>query len=286
MVAMSVELPSLLSPPALMPPAEASGTHLLIIDAQNDFCDVAGAALPVPGASADLDRLARLIREHLPAIDAITLTLDSHYRVDIAHPAFWRTGEGGAVAPFTPIDAGQVRAGRFAPRRVADRPRTLDYLDALQARGRYTHMVWPVHCEMGTWGHNLHAGVAQACAQWEEHHGRQAVRVFKGMNPWAEHYSAIEAEVPLPDDPGTQTHAGLVRRLAASARLLVGGEAGSHCVKATVQDIARHMPAGRIVLLADAMSPVPGFEPQQRAFLAAMGQAGARVERTAGLAWR
>jgi nicotinamidase-related amidase len=32
-------------------------THLLIIDPQNDFMDQPGAALPVTGATADMERL-------------------------------------------------------------------------------------------------------------------------------------------------------------------------------------------------------------------------------------
>ena len=38
--------------------------HLLIIDPQNDFCDLPHAALPVSGANADLMRLAQLIKQH------------------------------------------------------------------------------------------------------------------------------------------------------------------------------------------------------------------------------
>ncbi|MFT4192581.1 MAG: isochorismatase family protein [Comamonas sp.] len=271
---------TLASRPNPNPPAEAHGTHLLVIDAQNDFCDIAGAALPVPGADADLRRLAALIRANLAAIDAITLTLDSHYRIDIAHPGFWRS-PAGAVTPFTAITARQVREGAYGPRRAGDLPRVLAYLDALEAGGRYTHTVWPVHCEIGTWGHNLHAELAAACAEWEDFHGRQALRVFKGMNPWTEHYSAVRAEVPIDDDPHTQTHAALLARLGASGRLLVAGEAGSHCVKATVEDVAEAVDARRIVLLADAMSPVAGFERQQRDFLQALQARGAALRTTA-----
>ena len=35
--------------------------EFLIIDPQNDFSDTPGAALPVPGASADAERLAQLL---------------------------------------------------------------------------------------------------------------------------------------------------------------------------------------------------------------------------------
>ena len=72
-------------------------TQLLVIDPQNDFCDLpashrpAGNApsLPVAGAHADMERLADFIRAQGGQIDAITVTLDSHQRFDIANPDFW-----------------------------------------------------------------------------------------------------------------------------------------------------------------------------------------------------
>ena len=35
---------------------------LLLIDPQNDFCDIDGAALPVSGADADMRRTAALVQ--------------------------------------------------------------------------------------------------------------------------------------------------------------------------------------------------------------------------------
>ena len=78
--------------------------HLLAIDPQNDFCDLPAAwhsrdphsgavtapALPVPGAHADMQRLAAFIRAQGAGIDHITVTLDSHQRYDVGHVA-----EGG-----------------------------------------------------------------------------------------------------------------------------------------------------------------------------------------------
>jgi hypothetical protein len=101
-------------------------------------------------------------------LDQITITLDSHQAYDIAHPAFWQQRDGRAVLPFTPITAAQVRAGDYAPRNAAERERTLQYLDQLEAQGSYTLMVWPLHCEIGSWGHGMHASVLAACRQWQE----------------------------------------------------------------------------------------------------------------------
>ena len=268
--------------------------QLLIIDPQNDFCDLpadwrptvdprqgpVAPALPVSGAHADMLRLAELIRQQSAALSKITITLDSHHRVDIAHPPFWVQGDGSAVGPFTQITADQVRQGLYRPRDEQALPRALAYLDALEANGRYTLMVWPIHCEIGTWGHNVHAAVQQASQAWEDSRLIPVQYVDKGSNPWTEHYSALQAEVPDAGDAGTQLNQDLLARLDDSDLLLIAGQASSHCVKATTEHIADHLPGGRlgrIVLLRDGMSPVTGFEPQAEAFLAAMAQRGLQV---------
>ena len=272
--------------------------HLLVIDPQNDFCDLPDAwrpldpisgkalapALPVPGAHADLQRVAGLIRSAGAGLSDITITLDSHHRVDIAHPPFWTQADGSAVMPFTPITAAQVRAGAYRPREATALPRTLAYLDELEARGRYTLMVWPVHCEIGSWGHGVHAGLHDAYAGWEAERLVNVAKVTKGENTWTEHYSALLAEVPDADDDRTQLNSELLQRLADADCILVAGEAGSHCVKATIEHLAEQLgPDGtrRITLLTDAMSPVAGFESLQQAFLADIQSRGATLATTA-----
>jgi nicotinamidase/pyrazinamidase len=267
--------------------------QLLVIDPQNDFCDlpdaylprdaagaVAKPALPVAGAHADMQRLSNLIRAGGGGMTDITITLDSHQRLDIAHPTFWRQRDGAAVMPFTPITAEQVRAGDFVPRDPLALPRALAYLDELEARGRYTLMVWPIHCEIGTWGHNVHADLRAAYNAWEERALRVVRKVTKGENPWTEHYSAMQAEVPDLDDEHTQLNEDLLASLDRADMILIAGEASSHCVKATTEHIVAHLPSGRpgrITLLTDCMSPVGGFESQHEAFLADMRSRGVHL---------
>jgi nicotinamidase/pyrazinamidase len=268
-----------------------SSTHLVIVDPQNDFCDLPPAhcppspltqsatlpALPVTGAHADMLRLASFIRRAMPRIDDITITLDSHHRLDIAHPTFWQTASAGAVTPFTQITAAQVRAGDFAPRQAGVLPRVLAYLDGLEARGRYTLIVWPVHCEIGSWGHNIHADVRAACNVWEDAHWKQAHKINKGSNPWTEHYSAVMAEVPDENDVGTQLNRDLLASLAMAGTIYIAGEASSHCVKSTTEHLVDNLPADsfqRIVLLSDCMSPVGGFEAMQTSFFETMQKRG------------
>jgi nicotinamidase-related amidase len=271
--------------------------YLLVIDPQNDFCDLpadycpqlpngerAAPALPVAGAHADMQRVANLIERGGRGLTGIGVTLDSHNRVDVAHPTFWMQGDGASVAPFTEIAAADVRAGRYLPRLASALPRVLAYLDALETAGRYRLMVWPVHCEIGTWGQNVHADVRAAYNGWEETSLGIVDKIVKGTNPWTEHYSAVMAEVVDADDPATQLNRPFVERLLRADRVFITGEAGSHCVKATTEHIAEQFGAHgmqRLVLLTDCMSPVAGFEAQYDGFVRDMLARGAQVATSA-----
>lgn len=272
-----------------------SSVQLLVIDPQNDFCDLPADRCPpgmppslaVTGAHQHMQRLAQWLRRESRSIDAITVTLDSHQRFDIGHPGFWVDADGSQVLPFTAITADQVRAAQFLPREPAYLPRVLDYLDALERQGRYTHMVWPVHCELGSWGHGIHADLLAACGAWQLERQRAVTHVLKGMNPFTEHYSALKAEVEDPADPSTALHLPLVKKLAQAGLLVIAGEASSHCVRASVEHLMEHLPAGhaqRLVLLTDCMGPVAGFESAEQAFFSAMLARGVRFATSDALA--
>jgi nicotinamidase/pyrazinamidase len=265
------------------------GVQLLIVDPQNDFMDVAPGgmpALPVPGAAADMERLSHVIDTLADRIAGITVTFDSHHRYHIAHPTFWERPDGGTVAPFTEIRAAQVRSGEFRPRHAAQALRALAYLDELERQGRYVLMVWPVHCELGSWGHNVYPAVRAAYNRWEDLTLGVVQKVSKGSNPYTEHYSALQAEVPDAEDPGSQLNERLIRELDRADTIVIAGEASSHCVRASTEHLADHLPSKRVdklVLLADCMSPVSGFEAQAQEFLRTMARRGATVTTSAEL---
>jgi nicotinamidase-related amidase len=252
---------------------------LLVIDPQNDFLDIPGAALPVPGANADMQRLADWLLAHLEQVQSLTVTLDSHASIGVERTTFWLDAQGQAVPPLTLVSAADLAAGRYRPRHAAQREEARAYVQALEAGGQRQLLVWPVHCVVGTWGHNLHSGLAQAIAAWEMHTGRLCDKVLKGQHPLTEQYSAFRAEVPRTDDVRTQLNLALLNRLAApGGTLLVAGEALSHCVAASVDDMLAQLPPQRLqhtLLLRDCMSPVSGFEAAAEAFL--------QRARTAGL---
>jgi nicotinamidase-related amidase len=269
--------------------------HLLIIDPQNDFCDLPAQALPpdplrpaetlrpalpVAGADADMRRLAAFIERSGQRFAAIHVTLDSHHPLHIANPAWWVDPAGSAPAPFTAITVEDVRAGRWRARDSSLQAHSLAYVEALQAGGRYTLVVWPEHCLIGHWGHNVHAAVAARLDAWERSRLAAIDYVLKGSNPRTEHYSAVAAEVPDPADPGSALNRRLIDALATADEIVVAGEALSHCVAGTVRDIANSLaPADtrRLVLLRDCSSAVGGFESHADQFVRELTARGMRL---------
>ena len=253
---------------------------LLIIDPQNDFCDRQGT-LFVPGAGEDMQRLAGFIRAARGRLAELVVTLDSHPSVAIERPTFLQRADGRPVAPFTQITHAQAAAGEYAPIDSSLLPQVLTYLQALESQGRYKLMVWPVHCVIGAWGHNIHGAVLEAVGEWESQVQRGAFKVLKGQNPLTEQYSAVRAEVPRAEDPRTLTNHELIEKCRPhSGWLLVAGEAASHCVAATLEHLFESFSdreIGRVVLLEDCMSSVTGFESNGKACIDGALARGARA---------
>jgi nicotinamidase-related amidase len=273
--------------------------HLFIVDPQEDFCNPKGA-LFVNGADKDMQRLAAMVRRLKGKIDDITVTLDSHRKVDVSHPIWWkRVGDGACPNPFTilgPSADGQrivtmkLDNGAWVPTNeewTTYMPswfnRSLDYLKKLAATGRYPHCIWPEHCLIGTPGHNVQGDLMGALSEWE---AQFAVinYVTKGSNIWTEHFSAVKAEVPDPSDPSTQVNTDLIKVLEESDLVVTGGEALSHCLANSLRDVVAAFSdpkyVQKVVLLTDATSNVTGFDFLGDAFLKDMKALGMQTSTT------
>ena len=93
------------------PPKDRTMNKLLVIDPQNDFLDQTGAALPVPGACADIERTAAFITANAKRLQTVLITLDSHPEIAIERPGFWKDTHGDLVTPFTTITRQAVLTG-------------------------------------------------------------------------------------------------------------------------------------------------------------------------------
>jgi nicotinamidase-related amidase len=259
--------------------------ELLVIDGQNDFCGPNGA-LFVAGADKDMVCLAEFVKQNGAKLADINVTLDSHHPVHVAHPCFWRNCNGENPQPFTIISAKDVMTGVWTPTIPAKGlwDRMVDYVKKLEAGGRYPLCVWPPHCLIGSWGHNIYPPLFDAICQWETCNFATVTIITKGSSPFAEHYSAIKAEAPDPRDETTQLNVAFVEKLKACDVILIAGEPLSHTVANTVRDLADAFGddrlVGKLVLLSDATSSVTGFDALGTAFVQEMIARGMQVTTT------
>ena len=251
--------------------------HFLLIDPQNDFAHSKGQ-LFVPHADKDMQRLAELLTQLQANIDAIHISLDSHHLLDISHPLFWQDAQGHAPAPFTTISRKAVDCGTWAVRRNSDKNKAIDYVTFLEKNARYQLTIWPPHCLLGTWGHNVVDSVALSIRAWEQQ-GQIANYMFKGLNIWTEHYSIVQADVIDENDSHTQVNENLLQQLNQASTIFVAGEALSHCVANSVYDLVQQCPEllKKLVLIEDCCSPVTGFENLGRQFIQDLSSKGLRL---------
>lgn len=216
------------------------------------------ASLAVAGAVDDMERTAALIRRVGRKLTDIHVTLDSHHTMHVAHPDMWKDGNGKPPGPFTIIMAADVGVSWFA-RNPAHQKRLKAYVESLESTGKFLHCIWPPHCRIGDWGHNVYAPLHEALTMWEREYMGVVDYVTKGSSVWTEHFGALMAQVPDPNDPSTQLNAELIKTLQEADMIGVVGEALSHCVKTTVEQVADNIGdehVKKITLITDCMSPV------------------------------
>ncbi len=257
--------------------------HLLVIDPQQDFCSPKGS-LFVQGADKDMSRLALMVKRLSGKLNDIHVTLDSHRKVDISHPMWWRDSSGKHPSPFTMISVSDMVNGLWTTTQPGAYKRSLAYLKALETGKRYPHVIWPEHCLIGDEGHNIAPELSEAIHEWEAKRYGMADFVTKGSNPWTEHFSAVQAEVPDPEDPSTQINVGLIRTLEEADFILLAGEALSHCVANSVRDVISSFSdpkyVEKIVFLTDASSNVTSFEKYGEDFMRDMVAKGMKTSTT------
>lgn len=256
--------------------------HLLAIDCQQDFANPRGS-LFVPGADKDMERLAKFINRMEKKLDDIHVTLDSHKVMQVFHSAFWINSKGEHPAHYTIISVDDVKKGVWRATITSCQKRATEYVEALASKGKYPLMIWPYHCLISSIGHSLVPAVSDAIIRWEKNRYAMANYCVKGDFYLSEHYGALEAEVPAPEEPSTMLNTGLVSVLQQADVLLIAGEALSHCVKATVEQVAAAFGEENIkkfVLLEDCCSNVASFEQLGKDFVKDMTKRGMQITTT------
>jgi len=261
-------------------PSSTDSTRLclIVIDVQNTFC-IPGFELFVAGRSGngaveDNRRLCKFIYRNLPAITQVTATLDSHHAMQIFHSIFLVDDQGEHPQPMTLISEQDILSGRWKFNgSVADsleisaeygQEYLVHYTHQLRERKKYELTVWPYHVMLGSIGHALVSAVEEAIF----FHGiaRSSWTDFevKGDNPLTEHYSAVGPEVLVGPDgkPVGHRNKRFLQKLVEFDRVVIAGQAKSHCVAWTIDDLLNdillHDPqlVKKVYLLNDCSSAV------------------------------
>jgi nicotinamidase-related amidase len=246
---------------------------LLAVDVQNTFC-IPGFELFVAGRSGtaaveDSRRLCEFVYRNLRTITRVLPSLDTHHAMQVFH-AIWLVDEhGDHPDPYTLVSASDVESGRWrANPAVAEAlGRDADYVERhlvhytrrLAEGGKYDLTIWPYHAMLGGIGHALVSAVEEALFfHGVARHSKPDFQV-KGDNPLTEHYSMLGPEVT--DGPDGERLGGmntaLIEKLLAFDVVVVAGQAKSHCMAWTIDDLLGEPElAERTYLLEDCTSPV------------------------------
>ncbi len=279
---------------------------LLLVDAQNTFC-TPGFELFVGGRSGtgaldDSRRLCSFLYRNLGVITQAVVTLDTHQAFQIFHAPFLVDADGQHPDPFTLVTLEDVAAGHWrvdpdVARAIGLGGGTDDhlhaYVEALAAGGKYDLTIWPFHAMLGGIGYALVSAVEEALFFHAIARRSQTRFEIKGFRPLTEHYSVLGPEVlhGARGQPLGERNDALVEYLLDFAAVIVAGQAKSHCVAWTVEDLledpaAREQGiASRLYLLEDCSSPVvvPGavdYTDDADAAFARFAEAGAHIVRS------
>ncbi len=251
---------------------------LLAIDVQNTFClpdfELFVGGQSGTGAIADNVRLCEFIYRHLDVLTDITPTLDTHTAMQIFHPFFWVNAAGEHPIPAaTTITLEDVETGVWQVNpAIANSLGNYDalsrhahhYTAKLTAAGKFPLTVWPYHSMLGGIGHALVAAVEEAIFFHCVARSSQTQFELKGSNPLTENYSVLRPEVLDSADGAivAQKNTALIRKLLSYDAVIIAGQAKSHCVAWTIDDLLTEIQATdptlahKIYLLEDRTSPV------------------------------
>jgi nicotinamidase-related amidase len=253
-------------------------TWLMLIDVQNTFC-IPGFELYVGGRSGrgaveDNVRLCEFIYRNLGSITQITATMDTHKTMQVFHAIFFVDKDGNHPAPYTDIHGSDLQDGkwRFNPALAEQfdiapeygQEMMIHYAKELRKTGKYALTIWPYHAMLGGIGHALVPAVEEAIFFHTVARLANPDIVIKGETPFTENYSVIGPEVltgPMGERLGTHDQR-FIQQLQEFDRLIIAGQAKSHCVAWTVSDLlddimlADPQLAKKVYLLEDCTSSV------------------------------
>lgn len=260
---------------------------LLIIDPQNDFHDLEGSTLPVPGSLEDAENIAKIIERKGDEITDIIVTMDTHEFYDIAHQDFWVDENGNKPEPFTVITSEDIINDKFVPVDENEKEYAISYAKDLEEKGKEVLLIWPNHCIKGTKGWEVYSRIYVAMKNWEVGQNKEVTYYNKGTDYRTEHYGAFAPEVENED---TTFDEGFFKENIENTneKIVIVGQALSHCVGETVRQIIDNTERNLsdFTLMTDCTSAVPGFEEKAKELIKEFQTAGINIEKSVKLTQR
>ena len=259
--------------------ADETRVHLLLIDVQKDFCFPEGslyvAGRSGKGAIDDSRRIAELVYRNAAVFTDITTTMDTHLAYQIFFPNFWLDKTDAPLTPHRVITSDQIASGEVRPNPAIAKwlcggnytwlcKQVLHYTKELERAGKYQLYLWPPHCLLGSDGHAL-AGIVHEARLFHAYLRTSQSNVeVKGGNPLTENYSVLRPEVLSRFDGAAlaQRNTQFVQTLLSADAVVIAGQAASHCVKSTIDDLLTEIAAQdatlakKVYLVTDCMSAV------------------------------
>jgi len=247
---------------------------LLVVDAQNTFChpdfELFVAGRSGSGAVDDSRRLAEFIYRNLGSITQVLPSLDTHRAMQVFHAIWLVDDEGNHPPPYTLVSAEDVEQGRWRVNPAVAAAMDLDpgylarhlahYTRTLADGGKYDLTIWPYHAILGGAGHALVSSIEEAIFFHTVARSSQPEFQVKGDETLTEHYSMLGPEVTVGPDGETlgRKNTELIEKLLTFDAVAVAGQAKSHCVAWTIDDLltTERRLAERTYLLEDCTSPV------------------------------
>jgi nicotinamidase-related amidase len=231
---------------------------VLGIDVQQDFMD--NGALGVPGAHGDVERFTRFIYDNMDYISQIAVSIDTHNPYQIFHPAWWVDENGNNPAPFTAITIADLDSGKW--RAVINPIKSREYVAELEKMGKKVLVIWTYHCLQGTSGCALENQFANMIYFYSVAKKSLIMRLVKGQEIGSEMYGIIKPEY---DYQQNYINIDFLNKAEKFDKIIIGGEAKSHCVLESIQQMLEHYAnrpevTKKFYILEDCMSNIPGFE--------------------------
>lgn len=234
---------------------------LLLIDCQIDFCLAPPIGqLYVDGAEMDMFRIIDFILNNMSHITTIYPTLDTHIVYQIFYGGWWTDDNGSHPLPYTVITSKDIEGGKFKP--VIEPIWSLEYVKTLEKQTNNPLMIWPEHTMLGTPGHALVPSLYEICYYHSLIRRSQISFQLKGDVPETEMYGVFRPEVLVPKNSrASGINAAFCNMLGKYDKLLVGGQAKSHCVLESLRQLFNFFKdqeevLKKIYILRDCMSSV------------------------------